>query len=97
MLSNIVNYPMENKRFAEMVSSTRARPFSTSFEEQVELFSGQPKLQIGVRRFFHRMKEAVDCIDYSVPFKQEGFKRCLKVLDYTLSKSVGRVWEEWES
>ena len=73
------------------------KTFDSSFERQVALFSEQPKLQIDVNRFFHRMKEAVDCIDYCIPFKQEGFKRCLKVLDYTLTKSVGKVWEEWES
>lgn len=97
LLSNTILYPLEEKNFVDMLNATRSRPFNSSFEKQVTLFKDLPKLQIDINRFFNRMKEAIDCINSCVPFKQEGFKRCLKVLDYTLSKSHGKVWEEWVS
>lgn len=95
LLSDCSKYPLENSRVSEMINLTKARPFSSSFKEQVDLFRDMPLLQIDTTRLYSRLNQAVKERESCIPFKQEEFTRALRVLHTMLYRTKGKVWEEW--
>ena len=70
------------------------KPFSESFDTQLQLIYNNRKLEIDYVKLKERLVNVLENIDEYVPFKKREFKRAVKFLMYSLDKSNGKAWED---
>lgn len=86
LLSDTLEYPLRAK-IESMIRQVKARPFNTTFENQLKHVRGE-YLLIDTKSFLAK----VDGLQ--VPFKQEEFERALRVLKYRLRVLESVVWKQ---
>lgn len=98
LLSDVSKYLMYDKHLGAMINGVRSKPFSDSFRVQLSYLKDIiPPIKLDIALFKKRMFyiQQEELFQFAVPFKQDCFKRALKVLYKRLNELEGIAWNQY--